>query len=100
MAAEEDDRTAETAGRRRGRPRKTVGTRRTHRVVTFVTDVERTQLERLALQSDRSMSFIVYRMIARQLDQVPLGRAGPKHAGPDATSQHEHPDEKGAGEQP
>ena len=69
-----DDRLNAGAARpARGRPRKDPGKARTQRVVTFVTESQRAQLEKLALQSDHSLSFIVYRMIAAQLKKKVSG---------------------------
>lgn len=52
---------------RHGRPEKNPSARRDRRVVTFVTEAEHEQLVRLALRDDRSLSFVIHRMIAMHL---------------------------------
>ena len=69
MKIKDSERTTGTGRRRRGRPEQEAEVRRDHRVVTFVTDTEYRQLERLAEREDRSLSFIVHRMIATQLER-------------------------------
>ena len=59
-----------TPHRKRGRPAREVDVRRDRRVVTFVTGSEYARLQQLALQEDRSLSFIVHRLIASQLEDL------------------------------
>ena len=48
---------------KRGRPRTAQMLARPHRIVTFVTDRERQQLEEISLQEDRSLSSVAHRII-------------------------------------
>jgi hypothetical protein len=46
-----------------GRPKSTGDVTRPNRIVTFVTDTELLQLERVATKEERSMSAVVHRII-------------------------------------
>lgn len=71
---------------------KTAGDRRSQRVVTFVTDAELEVLEEIASRSDRSLSFVVHRMIAAQLRSIARSRTGARDD-PSDMSRHEPWDE-------
>ena len=53
--------TTETA--KRGRPKTAANLARPHRIVTFVTDMEKRQLEQVTLDEERSMACVVHRII-------------------------------------
>ena len=42
---------------------------RPHRIVTFVTDMERELLERVALEEERSMAAVVHRIIKAHFEK-------------------------------
>ena len=67
-AVNDDDQMTGAARPARGRPRIEADKLRPRRIVTFVTEAQFKQLQKLALTSDRSLSFVVYRMIAEQLN--------------------------------
>jgi hypothetical protein len=46
-----------------GRPKMAGNLARPHRIVTFVTDMEKERLERVALCEERSMAAVVHRII-------------------------------------
>jgi hypothetical protein len=48
---------------KRGRPKMAGKLARPHRIVTFVTDMEKERLERVALDEERSMAAVVHRII-------------------------------------
>jgi hypothetical protein len=77
----DNERNARTARPARGRPRKEADKRRTRRIVTFVTEAECAQLQQLVLTSDRSLSFVVHRMIAEQLKASEPGERGCEEGG-------------------
>ena len=61
--------TASKARPKRGRPKITPGLARPHRIVTFVTDMERELLERVALEEERSMAAVVHRIIKAHFEK-------------------------------
>ena len=67
---------------RHGRPPKAANELRNRRVVTFVTAGEFEDLEQIALRSDRSLSFVVHRMIATQLNGTADPRTSPEPGEP------------------
>lgn len=48
---------------KRGRPKTANALARPHRIVTFVTDNERSLLEQVAMEEERSMAAVVHRII-------------------------------------
>jgi len=48
---------------KRGRPKTASNLSRPNRVVTFVTDAEKAQLKRVALEEERSLAAVVHRII-------------------------------------
>ena len=59
-----DENSSETARTRRGRPRADPERARPNRIVTFVTNRELEDLERIAFDEERSMAAVVHRIIA------------------------------------
>ena len=55
---------------KRGRPHKTSAAARCKRVVTFVTELEEERLKDFAIDEDRSLSFVVHRIIAQGLERI------------------------------
>ena len=60
----------EPRSRKRGRPHKKSAAARCKRVVTFVTELEEERLKDLAIDEDRSLSFVVHRIIAQGLERI------------------------------
>jgi hypothetical protein len=54
---------------KRGRPRADPQFSRPNRVVTFVTDWERDQLERVSREEERSMASVVHRIIKANFEK-------------------------------
>jgi hypothetical protein len=54
---------------KRGRPKIASNLSRPNRVVTFVTDVEKAQLESVALEEERSLAAVVHRIIKAHFEQ-------------------------------
>jgi hypothetical protein len=54
---------------KRGRPKTASNLSRPNRVVTFVTDMEKTQLKRVALEEERSLAAVVHRIIKAHFEQ-------------------------------
>jgi hypothetical protein len=54
---------------KRGRPKKARKLARPHRIVTFVTDPEREQLEQISIEEDRSMAAVVHRIIKAHFER-------------------------------
>jgi len=54
---------------KRGRPKTARNLSRPNRVVTFVTDTEREQLEQVALEEERSMAAVVHRIIKAHFER-------------------------------
>ncbi len=57
------------ARKRLGRPLGPAGSTRSHRVVTFVTDLEFQQLRELADASDKSLSAILHDLVSLSLER-------------------------------
>ena len=55
---------------KRGRPHKISAEARCKRVVTFVTELEEERLKDFAIDEDRSLSFVVHRIIAQGLERI------------------------------
>jgi hypothetical protein len=53
---------------KRGRPKTARNLARPNRIVTFVTDREKRQLEQLSLEDERSMAAVVHRIIRAHFD--------------------------------
>jgi hypothetical protein len=64
------DPTPGSGSRRLGRPPSPPGEVRGNRVVTFVTDTQLAELQRLALQDGTSLSGICFRILQANLDQM------------------------------
>ena len=45
---------------------------RPHRIVTFVTDKELEQLERVTMEEDRSMAAVVHRIIKAHFEKITM----------------------------
>jgi hypothetical protein len=58
-----------TDGPKRGRPRTAANLARPHRIVTFVTDLEKKQLERVTIDEERSMACVVHRIIKAHFEE-------------------------------
>ena len=54
---------------KRGRPKTASNLSRPHRIVTFVTDMERELLGRVALEEERSMAAVVHRIIKAHFEK-------------------------------
>jgi hypothetical protein len=54
---------------KRGRPKTPSSLSRPNRVVTFVTDLEKAQLQRVALEEERSMAAVVHRIIKAHFEE-------------------------------
>jgi len=54
---------------KRGRPKTASNLSRPNRVVTFVTDTEKAQLEQVALEEERSLAAVVHRIIKAHFEQ-------------------------------
>ena len=54
---------------KRGRPKTASNLSRPNRVVTFVTDTEKAQLKRVALEEERSLAAVVHRIIKAHFEQ-------------------------------
>jgi hypothetical protein len=61
--------TSSTATSKRGRPRIAGNLARPHRIVTFVTDMEKEQLEQVSLEEERSMAAVVHRIIKAHFEE-------------------------------
>jgi hypothetical protein len=61
--------TSSTGGPKRGRPKTPANLARPHRIVTFVTDMEKEQLERVTLDEERSMACVVHRIIKAHFEE-------------------------------
>jgi hypothetical protein len=55
--------TSSTVASKRGRPRTARNLARPHRIVTFVTDLEKERLDQVSLEEERSMAAVVHRII-------------------------------------
>ncbi len=58
-----------TSRSKRGRPRTASILARPHRIVTFVTDKELEQLERVTQEEERSMAAVVHRIIRAHFEE-------------------------------
>jgi hypothetical protein len=58
-----------TGTSKRGRPRTARNLARPHRIVTFVTDMEKEQLEQVTLNEERSMAAVVHRIIKAHFEE-------------------------------
>jgi hypothetical protein len=54
---------------KRGRPKTPSDLSRPNRVVTFVTDMEKAQLQRVALEEERSIAAVVHRIIKAHFEE-------------------------------
>jgi hypothetical protein len=54
---------------KRGRPKTPSDLSRPNRVVTFVTDMEKSQLHRVAQEEDRSLASVVHRIIKAHFEE-------------------------------
>jgi hypothetical protein len=61
--------TSTTATAKRGRPKTASNLARPHRIVTFVTDMEKKCLERVTLDEERSMACVVHRIIKTHFEE-------------------------------
>jgi hypothetical protein len=61
--------TSSTGGSKRGRPKTAANLARPHRIVTFVTDMEKRQLEQVTLDEERSMACVVHRIIKAHFEE-------------------------------
>jgi len=55
---------------KRGRPKSARNLARPHRIVTFVTDREKTLLEQVTLKEERSMAAVVHRIITAHFEKT------------------------------
>jgi hypothetical protein len=61
--------TSTTGRSKRGRPRTAANLARPHRIVTFVTDMEKEHLEQVTLDEERSMACVVHRIIKTHFEE-------------------------------
>jgi hypothetical protein len=61
--------TSTTEIAKRGRPKTAENLARPHRIVTFVTNMEKAQLERVTLDEERSMACVVHRIIKAHFEE-------------------------------
>jgi hypothetical protein len=54
---------------KRGRPKSARNVARPHRIVTFVTELEKERLEQVTLDEERSMAAVVHRIIKAHFEE-------------------------------